>query len=68
MHDVRTSPITHQSRQLLETLPSAVQLARLLALSHGETGLSKEQWQNMQALEKERASRLTVQVTRAAVL
>ncbi len=35
-----------------------LQLARLLALSHGEAELSRERWQAMRAMEGARAARL----------
>jgi hypothetical protein len=35
-----------------------LQLARLLALSHGESGLTRERWASMQALEASRQQRM----------
>lgn len=44
---------THPSAPL-----GALQLARLLALSHGETVLTRERWGSMKGLEARRRERL----------
>jgi hypothetical protein len=38
--------------------PGRIQLARLLALSHGEKALTRERWSAMRALEERRRQRL----------